>query len=153
MPKYLQDICSGITFLCISLAFWVQYKQLSGVSRIFPEALITLITLGGVYYLIKGYFRYRKEKAEKQHEEKEQFLFMRLVFILFASIILIFLIEFLGFYTASFIFLFISYIFLANKRGLKVVRNSFIFSVCFMFAVWLLFHYILLVPTPAGLFI
>lgn len=157
MPKYLQDICSGIVFICISLAFALQYKQLSGVSRIFPEALISLITLGSVYYFIKGYFRYKKEKAELQKNtgKKEQFLFIRLLYILLASFILIFFIEWIGFYTAGFIFLFISYIFLVNNKAdtVKIIRNSLIFSLCFMFAVWLLFHYILLVPTPEGLFI
>lgn len=154
MPKYLQDVFAGITFICISLAFGLQYKQLSGVSRIFPEALISLISLAGIYYIIKGYVRYRKEKKEgTEHADKKQFLFIRLLYILLSSFILIFLIEYIGFYCASFLFLFISCIYLSNKRKdtAKTIRNGFIFSFCFILAVWFLFHYILLVPTPAGL--
>lgn len=154
MPKYLQDVFAGIVFICISLAFGLQYKQLGGVSRIFPEALISLISLGGIYYLIKGYVRYRIQKKDgTQDTEKEPFLFTRLVYILLSAFILIFLIEYIGFYCASFLFLLVSCVLLANKKTdtAKTIRNGFIFSFCFMAAVWFLFHYILLVPTPAGL--
>lgn len=154
MPKYLQDVFSGITFLCISLIFGLQYKQLSGVSRVFPEALITLISLGGIYFIIKGFVRYRMSKAKNKKEDgpKEQFLFMRLIYILLSTFILIFLIEFVGFYCSCFLFLFVSYVYLANKRTdtVKTIRNGLLFSFCFMLGVWLLFQYILLVPTPAG---
>lgn len=157
MPKYLQDLCSGAVFICIGLAFGLQYSQLSGVSRIFPEALISLISLGGFYYVIKGFIRYGKEKSGGAGDAgaKERFLFMRLAYILLSALMLIFLIEFLGFYSASFLFLFISHAYLANKKSgrAKIMRSGFVFSLAFVFAVWFLFHYVLLVPTPAGLLI
>ncbi len=157
MPKYLQDLCSGAVFICIGLAFGLQYSQLSGVSRIFPEALISLISLGGFYYFIKGFVRRGKEKAEGtgEAESKERFLFMRLVYILFSALMLIFLIEYLGFYSASFLFLFISHAYLANKKNgkMKTMRDGLVFSLAFVSAVWFLFHYVLLVPTPAGFLI
>lgn len=157
MPKYMQDFLSGVTFIVISLAFGLQYDKLSGVSRIFPEALISIIAAGGIYYIIKSFFLYRKEKqAQKENgDPDEKFLFGRVAYITAAAFILIFLIEYLGFYTASFIFLFISYLYLANRKNgmAKNALHAFIFSICFIFAVWGLFHFILLVPTPAGLFI
>ena len=73
----------------------------------------------------------------------------------FSALMLIFLIEYLGFYSASFLFLFISHAYLANKKNgkMKTMRDGLVFSLAFVSAVWFLFHYVLLVPTPAGLLI
>lgn len=36
---------------------------------------------------------------------------------------------------------------------MKTMRDGLVFSLAFVSAVWFLFHYVLLVPTPAGLLI
>lgn len=46
MRKSLTDILCGTAFLAISAAFGCQYQGLAGVSRIFPESLIFLISAG-----------------------------------------------------------------------------------------------------------
>ena len=46
MRKSSSDILAGLGFLAVALAFGVQYEGLTGVSRVFPESLITFIALG-----------------------------------------------------------------------------------------------------------
>lgn len=99
----------------------------------------------------------RKGKAEGtgEAESKERFLFMRLVYILFPPLCLFFLLNIWDFTAQVFFFFFISHAYLANKKNgkMKTMRDGLVFSLAFVSAVWFLFHYVLLVPTPAGLLI
>ncbi|MCQ2444335.1 MAG: tripartite tricarboxylate transporter TctB family protein, partial [Mailhella sp.] len=64
MLKGSSDIWTGVGFLAIAGAFFAQYPESEGVSRIFPETLMSLIALGGVYYLIRGLLEHRYECGE-----------------------------------------------------------------------------------------
>lgn len=63
MRKSLTDILCGTAFLAISAAFGCQYQGLAGVSRIFPESLIFLISAGGLWFVGKGLYERRGESA------------------------------------------------------------------------------------------
>ena len=47
MRKSSTDIFCGLSFLVIGAGFWVQLAELEGVSRVFPQALLVVIALGG----------------------------------------------------------------------------------------------------------
>ena len=51
MCKSNQDILCGLCFLAISAAFALQMHELEDVTRVFPEALLTVISLGGVWFV------------------------------------------------------------------------------------------------------
>lgn len=65
MRKSSSDILAGLGFLAVALAFGVQYEGLTGVSRVFPESLITFIALGGIWFVGKGLWRRRSERGKE----------------------------------------------------------------------------------------
>ena len=64
MRKSLSDIFAGLGFLALALVFRIQLGDLSGISRVFPLALIILVGIGGVYFIIKGLYLLFREKAQ-----------------------------------------------------------------------------------------
>ena len=156
MPKHLQDLFSGIIFLVISIAFGTQHDGLTGVSLIFPNILIGLICVGGLYFCIKGLIPILKKHTNinNNQTDNEPFLWKRVILITICATILIFLIEFLGFYTSSFLFVFCAFmLFSSNTYSIKKIVNALIFSGCLILSIWGLFHAILKVPTPIGIFL
>ena len=57
MRKSISDILCGASFLAISAAFGLQYEGLTGVSRVFPESLILIIAVGGLWFVGKGLYK------------------------------------------------------------------------------------------------
>ena len=182
MRKSQQDIWAGISFIFIAVIFGVQYGELNGVSRVFPEILISLIILGGVYYIIKGFIQYRREnkivatrtalnkenaqtKKIKEEtktgdcsicsdtEEKEEAVsWSRIGIISVLAVLLVFTLEYIGFFVSSTVFILIAYLLLGEKSSQRsLVTRAFIFAVPFIFLVWVLFVKLLNVPTPTGI--
>ncbi len=174
MRKSKQDFWAGISFILIGAAFGVQYDELTGVSRIFPEILISIIILGGIYFVIKGLVQNYLEKkltqslssspqeTKKSDEIKENccvaedavesISWSRILIISIFAVLLVFSLEYIGFFVSSLAFVVISYLFLGDKslqRSLLV--RSLIFAVPFIIIVWILFVKLLHVPTPAGI--
>lgn len=177
MRKSQQDIWSGISFILIGVVFGVQYGDLTGVSRVFPEILISVIILGGVYFLIKGIIQNYLEKKntksvvfsqeEKEHDEKiksdifsvmtkentkETISWSRIFIISVLAVVLVFALEYIGFFVSSTVFTIVSYLLLGDRtlqRSLLV--RALIFAIPFIFLVWVLFVKLLNVPTPTGI--
>lgn len=154
MSKQLQDIFSGIIFLIISIVFYIQHDGLNGVSLIFPSVLIGIIFIGGWYFFLHGLILFSKKNIQNKNEEDEIFLWGRVIFIIISATILIFLIELLGFYTSSFLFIFCTFFLFSSTNSIrKKIIHTFFFSICLIGFIWCLFHVILKVPTPTGLFL
>ena len=60
MQKSTNDILCGLSFLAITVVFYIQMEELTGVSRVFPEALLAIIAIGGLWFVIKGFWERRK---------------------------------------------------------------------------------------------
>ncbi len=163
MRKSQQDFWAGILFLAISGAFFVQYDTLTGVSRVFPELLISFIGLGGVYFVIKGIWgelQHKKGLAPAPQEdaghggaeEDEKVSWARIGKISLLSIVLVFAVEYIGFFVSTFVFLAVAYLALGSKEGkYSIYVRAILFALPFTAGVWLLFVKLLAVPTPAGI--
>ena len=49
MHKSTNDILCGLSFLAITLVFYIQLEELSGISRVFPESLLALVALSLIH--------------------------------------------------------------------------------------------------------
>lgn len=150
MYQHTKDILSGLAFLIIALVFQSQSLNLSGISRIFPQALIIFLIIGSIYLLAKGTINFKK----KEGKDTEVVVMSRVGIISAISFAYILLVPVLGFFAASIIFLFFSAIVFRDKH--KTMVESMLlalgFTIIFCVFVWLSFVYLLNVPTPEGMF-
>ncbi len=153
MRKSSSDIWAGLGFLAVSLAFGVQYDGLTGVSRVFPETLISFIALGGIWFVAKGLWRRRAERRESSGAEGEVTAWRRVAAITGFALCYAVAITTVGFFVSTGAFLFLSFFFLdVSERdfGTKVF-HGLLFSVVFSLLIWGGFVKLLNVPTPEGI--
>lgn len=153
MRKSSSDIWAGLGFLAVALAFGVQYEGLTGVSRVFPEILITFIGLGGLYFVGKGLWRRRAETTSAPEAGGEPTAWRRVAAIAAFALLYAVAITTIGFFVSTGAFLFLAFFFLdASERdfGAKVL-HGLLFSVVFSLLIWGGFVKLLSVPTPEGL--
>ena len=150
MRKGSSDILAGLGFLVIAGAFGVQYDELEGVSRVFPEALISFISLGGLYFILKGCWRRRLERAT---ESDEPVVWSRVGVISVMAMAYLIVLTYIGFFVATAAFLFTSYMLLGDRsRGpVRLCALGAGFSVVVTGLVWLGVVALLNVPVPEGL--
>lgn len=143
MRKSISDILCGASFLAISAAFGLQYGGLTGVSRIFPESLILIIAVGGLWFVGKGLYKRRGESPT----DAEHVGYIAAMAAIYAA-----LIGTLGFFSSTTLFIFCSSLLLGDKsRGLgRLAVAGLLYSLFFSLSVWFSFTKLLNVPTPAG---
>ena len=153
MRSSTTDIAAGLFCLFTFLIFFAQADTLQGMARSYPLGLLIAIALGASFLLVKG-IRKRRSGLDPIPENAEDVAIGRVAFILAASIAYVFVIELVGFYIASVIFLFGSGIALSDVQASggwkKLALASAIFTVVMCISVWLMFVAILYVPTPEG---
>lgn len=152
MRKSTSDIWAGLGFLAVALAFGVQYDSLVGVSRVFPETLISFIALGGIWFVGKGLWR-RRSEDKKAGEEGEHTSWRRVAIITLFALCYAAAISTLGFFSSTGLFLFLAFLFLdASDRDFGTrIFHGLIFSIVFSLLIWVGFSKLLNVPTPEGL--
>lgn len=147
------DLLAGLACIGIAAAFGLQYEGLSGVSAIFPEVLTSLIGVGGLYFVIKGLLR-RSRKAAARGDD-EPVAWKGVVQITIAALVYAVLINVLGFYSATCIYIIPITLILSgrdSKRPLPArLLMAVLFAVIFCLLIWLCFTNLLNVPTPVGL--
>lgn len=150
MLKCTADIGSGLGFLAIAAAFFLQRDDSTGVSRAFPLLLMGIIAWGGVYYLIKGLLEYRKECPGGECPEGEHW--GNIFWVAFMAVSYAVAIPLLGYWVSTGIFLAVTYMGLVFKNGnpAKMLLNAVLFGGGFSFLVWLGFVKLMSVPTPEG---
>ena len=151
MRKGFTDIGAGLFMLLVATAFLLQSGDLSGVSWLFPRALMTVMFLGGVYLIGLGAVRVR---AGGHDEHEEPIASHRILIISISSIVYGLLIPWLGFYVSSALFLFGMAMTLGGKEGGKgkATLYSLVFAILLCVLVWGGFNVLLAVPTPKGQF-
>ena len=124
MRKSSSDILAGLGFLAVALAFGVQYEGLTGVSRVFPESLITFIALGGIWFVGKGLWRRRSERGkEGATPGGERTAWRRVAAITVFALCYAVAITTVGFFVSTGAFLFLA--FSGHKRtGLRYQGSS-----------------------------
>ncbi len=147
MFLHTKDILAGLLFIAFALLFGTQLGGLEGVSLYFPKFIIILLTLGGIYLVIKGIIH------KKNKERDIEVVAMGKVFVISVmSIAYVLLIPILGFFISTLVFLFLSSI-VFRERDVPM-RKSLIISATFTailtLCVWFGFQFLLGVPTPEG---
>lgn len=152
MRKSTSDIGSGAGFLAIAAAFFFQYSDAEGVSRIFPETLISIIAAGGVWYLIKGLLERRGERAKADTADDPSEHWPHIFWVSFMAVAYAVAIPVLGYWWATGIFLSATYLGLVWQNGavVKSLILAVLFGGGFSFLVWLGFVKLMSVPTPEG---
>ena len=164
MRKAIADIGSGIGFLAIAAVFFVQHEDGYGVSYVFPLLLMGVISLGGVYYLIKGLFEYvRERQAEKKAQAGTSAMEQQearpagehwgnIIWVSAMAIAYAVAIPLVGYWISTGLFLFITYIGLVRRSGNipRSLINAAIFGGGFSLLVWVGFVKLMSVPTPEG---
>jgi putative tricarboxylic transport membrane protein len=145
MTRKYADILSGAGFLVLALIFWSAGRELTGVSRIFPNLLELFLALGGLVLCILGLSKSLKEKACDESP-----VWSRVWMILVSSVLYAVAVPLIGFYVSSAIFLFVMAMILGKTWNLAHVKISVVFSVGLCALIYLVFKTLLLVPTPTG---
>lgn len=153
MSNSTRDLLCGLSFLIICAAFALQMHELEDVTRVFPQMLIIVIGLGGLWFVGKGLYLKRKEKAAAS-DESEPVAWKKVAIIACISIVYALAVGFFGFFSSTATFIFCTSMVLGDKsHGTgHLVKISAAFSVFFCILLWLCFVKLLNVPTPAGIF-
>ncbi len=149
MYQHTKDILAGISFLLFALLFGSQLGNLEGVSLYFPQSIIILMAIGGVYLVIKGLLT-----RHKKVRDNEMLAIGRVVVISVMSIVYVLLIPIFGFFVASIAFLFLASL-VYRERDIPFAKScvvAVLFTSIFSFLVWFGFQFLLGVPTPEGMF-
>lgn len=148
MRKSLTDILCGTAFLAISAAFGCQYQGLAGVSRIFPESLIFLISAGGLWFVGKGLYERRGESATAP----EKVAWKKVGRIAASATVYAAVIRYPGFFQQHRAVHLVRRLLLGDKsRGLgRLAVVGLVYGFLFSLVVWFSFTKLLNVPTPSG---
>lgn len=152
MRKCVTDIWAGVGFLALALAFGVQLSELSGVSRVFPQALSVFVGIGGVYFILKGGIVLLRQRATA-HETQETVAWRRIGIISALAVAYAFIVKGLGFFASTFLFLFLAFMLLGDRKATaaKSVLFGVLFAGIFCLCIWVGFVQLLNVPTPTGI--
>lgn len=161
MRKYVADILAGAGFLALAAAFGAQLGDLEGISRVFPQSLIILVALGGVYFILKGLFQGRRERKAAPAENtgpaagSERVSWPRIGLITVLAVIYAFCLKPVGFFASIGAFLFLAFMLLSDGTlpPLRKIIYGLLFTGLFCLSIWLGFVQLLNVPTPVGIFI
>jgi len=151
MRKSVSNILAGLGFLGFAAAFWLAGRDLTGISRIFPQSLELFLALGGVVLVACGL---RRLKSEAACAEEEPVVAWRVALITVSSMAYVLLIPPLGFYASSLLFMFgMGWVMAGRGQGLRGPAKAMGFALLLCVLVYLVFTRALQVPTPEGLFL
>lgn len=151
MCRNNRDILCGLCFLIISAIFALQMHELEDVTRVFPEALLTVIALGGVWFVGKGIYLKRRDNSSC---ENESVAWKKVAIITAIALIYAVLLSVLGFFISTAAFIFCTSMILGDKNKSigHLAKVSTLYSLIFCLLLWLSFVKLLNVPTPTGIF-
>ena len=151
MRKSSSDFLCGLAFLAVSIAFALQMGTLEGKSLIFPRTLAAVIALGELWFMGKGLILRRLEKNPHPHGDPVAWKLVTIIAVVSMGYAL--LILWLGFFSATFLFVVTASLLLGDRaRGLSCLLGvGVLYSLIFVALIWLVFVKLLSVPTPSGL--
>lgn len=151
-PSWSVDCLAGCGFFCFAAAFYIQFEDFTGVSRIFPESLTTILAIGGAYFIFKGIWRRFRSRVSTP---AEPVAWKKVALISILSLGYAVAIPMLGFLVSTCAFIFCSTLILGDRTsGLpRLASTGILFAIIFGGAVWLTFTKLLNVSAPTGWFI
>ena len=145
------DVCTGIFLSGLSIAiFFYAEKQYAGTGvnlygpNFFPQVVSAILFLASISLIIRALKGYSLKNFESINRDG----FIRTSVTLAIAIAYLFLMQYIGFYLSTAIFLFATMKYL----GLENYLVTFIVSVCVASIVYGIFRIFLKIPLPEGIF-
>lgn len=147
MGRIHQDAFIGIGITIFSLYFYIKTGDIPTGADLFPQIILTTFGLLGIAIFISG-LRKGKKQQEENNEEKLKVLELKLpMFSLLVIVIYIALLNVLGFFVSTTLFI-IGFMIFYQMKSIKVIAMTVIIVNLF---IYLLFVYQLNVQLPKGL--
>ncbi len=141
------DRISGVVLLALSILIWRESGEYGQLAALFPRVVISIIIFLSLILILKSFIR---------PDRRYFFQKVQIKYIVFTGLMAvgwIALIPFLGFVITSVIFFSVMVVIFSEKRTPKVAATSVIMVIVVVVLFYLLFHKILLVPLPEGIFL
>ena len=142
----------GNTILCLSIygvaLLFFFGQDLSYPSNVFPYAILLLMTITSTIILIRTYTGRNQE--ENKEESSSEIEYAKIIFVMVISLIYVSLINYLGFYVSSFLYVTVLLFKLQeedNKLRKKLI-TSISYSIFLCIFVYVAFDMFLRVPLP-----
>jgi len=151
MKKNKTNILFSLGMFSICILFLTE-KKLSYPSNVFPYSVIFIIIIISIILLVESLFFLRINNLESKEKKKASKNYRKAFLVTFAYLIFIILLNYLGFYIPSMLFIAILTFFLQGKKANILSRTIRSLSTAFIvfLIVYLLFGILLKVPLPKG---
>lgn len=137
------DRVTSMVFILIGIIFFIETFKLPENSRMYPRFMIGIMVFLSVLLLIKSFVSPQLSKTWR--DLTKDIHWKRFLFVLFGALVYLFLINIIGFFVSTFVYL------LTTMLLLKAKRSTMIISVCsFLIILFLIFKVFLKVPLPTG---
>lgn len=144
MKKY--DKILTIALLLLEVFYFVLIKQLPEKAARYPYFVLGLLFFLTLILAINTFFI--KSNADEEDEKFKDIKIGQFLFITFASVVYIILIDIVGFFTTTVIYLLVVMLGLKNS-----IKWSIVTSIIFPIFIYFVFVMFLRVPVPKGLLI
>jgi len=139
------DRIISIILLIFCVLYFYLSLSLSIQSKTYPQIIILLLSFLSIVLLTIATFKGEKKIENKNNKEK--IITSRVFCVFIITLVYIFLIEKIGFYIDTEIFL-VGLIYFLGVRNLKIV---FFVPLLFTFFLFIIFRLLLRIPTPIGI--
>jgi len=150
MNSKLIDVGVGIFLLGLSIAIYLYAEQYDGIGvnaygpNFFPQSLSAMLALASIALIVQAL----RGKALKDLESIDKRGFIRATITLVIALIYLFIMQYIGFYIATVIFLFATMKYLGQKNNLMTL----FISICVGSIIYGIFSLFLKIPLPEGIF-
>lgn len=144
MEMKFADRFIAVVLMLFCIFYFSMTSKIAASAKMWPRFFILFLFLLSIILLISSY---RKDVKIYSKKNTEKIILPRLIGAILISIFYIFSILFLGFYSATFIYLIIIMYFL----GIINVKNVLVISILSTTIIYICFNLILNVPTPKGM--
>jgi len=156
------NVIVGITFIVFSIILLIELMGLKSSAKILPAMLAYGIAGIGSLLILQAFIDRRKYKKQQdlsdrstdnvnKIESTEKLPIMDYVWSFIAMVVTFILIPFIGFYTTVMFFMFFIFNFYSKKWNLQEIRNSVLFCVLSIIALYIIFHILVKLHTPSGI--
>jgi len=150
MKSKLIDVGVGLFLLGLSISIYLYAEQYDGIGvnrygpNFFPQSLSAMLGLSSIILIIQAL----RGKALKDLESIDKQGFIRATTTLVIALIYLFIMQYIGFYIATLLFLFVTMKYLGQKNNIVTA----LISLCVGSIIYGIFSMFLKIPLPEGIF-
>ena len=150
MNSKLIDVGIGIFLLGLSISIYLYAEEYVGIGvnrygpNFFPQALSAMLALSSIALIVQAL----RGKALKDLETIDKQGFIRATITLVIALIYLFIMQYIGFYISTVMFLFVTMKYLGQKNNFYTL----LISICVGSIIYGIFSTFLKIPLPEGIF-